>query len=636
MIYQVVSIFLKALELKSNHTAHPSRTLYIGAIGVVYGDIGTSPLYAFKSCFLISGLPVNETNIIGLISLLLWTLFIVVSLKYVSLVMPVDHDNEGGILALSARCISLKIKKLQKPALLLGVLGMSLFFGDCIITPAISVLSAVEGIKLISPCFTPYILPLSILLLTFLFLIQRNGSGQIGRYFGIIMIIWFCVIGLMGFTSILHNSAILKSLNPFYALRFLAMHGTVGFIAVGGVILALAGAEALYADMGHFGRESIRTCWTFFVFPALILNYLGQGSLLLTDPTAISNPFYLMAPSTMLYPLVLLTTIATIIASQAVISGIFSLSWQAIMLNYLPRLKVIHTSETQFGQVYVPAINYILLAITISVVLFFKTSENLAAAYGFSVSAIMLITTFLIFIHLKYEKKWTTIKLLAVFIPLTLLDSTFFICSASKLFEGAWCTILMTLIVFFIIHTWITGNERLATKRNKPIKNIHKYLDTHITHKDIHIPGSIMLLSRVPNGVPKTLCTLIQFNKFLHEKIFIVSIITLPVPRISEHKRFHIEEIYTNVFQITAKFGFNEVPSVPKITHWATKHSYINHDEEVCYFMSRSIIVLNEHSFFGTIQARLYQFLCHASQNATEFYRIPHDKVIELGLHYKI
>ncbi|MDP3371353.1 MAG: KUP/HAK/KT family potassium transporter [Candidatus Paracaedibacteraceae bacterium] len=623
--------------MKNSNSFNHKRTLFVGAIGVVYGDIGTSPLYALKSCLSIGGLPFNEVNLIGLISLLIWALLFVVSFKYITLVMPVDHDNEGGILVLSARCMLLKIKHLAKPTLLLGILGMSLFFGDCIITPAISVLSAIEGIKLISPSFTPYILPLSIFIITCLFLIQKNGSGQIGKYFGAIMIVWFMVIGVMGLASIIQNPIILKSLNPYYAAHFLATNGHIGFLAVGGVILVLTGAEALYADMGHFGRDSIRICWTYFVFPSLILNYLGQGALLISHPEAISNPFYLMAPSIALYPLVILSTLATVIASQAVISGIFSLSWQGIMLNYLPRMKVIHTSNKHFGQVYVPAINFILFSMTVSMVLLFKTSENLASAYGLSVSGIMLITTFLIFVHAKHEKKWSTFKLSLIFIPLSLLDLSFFLCSLSKLIDGAWCTILITSIVFFVIHTWIKGNNALATKRNKPIKSIEQYLDTHILHKETHIPGSAMFLSRLPDTIPKTLSTLIQLNKFLHEKIFIVSIVTKEISRVPESKRFKIKEIYPNIFQITADFGFNEIPSIQKVTHWAIKNNYILSDEEIFYFMSRSIIIiLNERAFLKSIQSRIFQLLCHTSQNGTEFYKIPHDKVIELGLHYKI
>lgn len=622
--------------MASAHAAKRKRSLLIGALGIVYGDIGTSPLYALKSCFLISGLPVTAPHVLGLISLLLWSVFIVVTLKYIKLVMPIDHDNEGGILALSTRCLALKIKHLNKPALLLGLVGVSLFFGDCIITPAISVLSAIEGIKYISPTFMPYIVPLSAFIIILLFMIQKNGSEIIGRYFGVVMILWFSAIGLMGFVKIAHNVAILKALNPYYALHFLATKGHIGFLAVGGVILAVTGAEALYADMGHFGRRSIELCWTFFVFPALALNYLGQGALLLSQPETISNPFYLMVPGNMLYPLVVLSTLATIIASQAVISGIFSLGWQAIMLNYLPRMRVIHTSEKQFGQVYVPVINNILFVLTIGVVLIFKTSENLASAYGLSVSSIMLITTFLVFIYAIYELKWSILKLSVVFVPLFLLDSTFFLCSIAKLFDGAWCTVLVTSVVFFFIYTWIKGNQGLAPQRNNTPVDVHTYLVKHLDDEEARIPGVAIFMSRMPGTIPKSLSVHFQHNKLLHEKVFLISILTKPVAHIAAAKRFAVKELFPNVFQITADFGFKEIPDIHKIMRWVCEQGLAEHDAETSYFMSRSILVLGKHSFFKALQARLFRFLCNSSQNATEFYRIPHSKVIELGLHYKI
>ncbi|MES2252378.1 MAG: KUP/HAK/KT family potassium transporter [Pseudomonadota bacterium] len=622
--------------MASVHEEKHKRSLLIGAIGIVYGDIGTSPLYALKSCFIISGLPVAELHVLGLISLFLWSLFIVVTLKYVTLVMPVDHANEGGILALSARCSSLKIKHLNKVVLLLGLVGMSLFFGDCIITPAISVLSAIEGIKFISPTFAPYILPISVFTIALLFMIQKNGSGHIGRYFGVMMIMWFIVIGLMGMMSIIHNIVILKALNPYYALHFLVTNGHIGFLAIGGVILAVTGAEALYADMGHFGRHSIQLCWTYFIFPALILNYLGQGALLLSQPEAISNPFYLMVPGIMLYPLVVLSTLATIIASQSVISGVFSLGWQAIMLNYLPRMKVIHTSDKQIGQVYVPVINYMLCILTIAIVLIFKTSDDLASAYGLSVSGIMLITTFLIAVHALYELKWSRLKLCVVFIPLCFLDLTFFVCSLAKLFDGAWCTVLVTALVFFIIYTWMNGNKGLISQRNNTKIDVNTYLKKHVDHNNVRIPGVAIFLSRMPGTIPKSLSVHLQHNKMLHEKVFLVSILTKPVPRVSVTKRFVSEELFENVFQITAHFGFKEVPDIHKIMRWAHEQGLVSHDAEVCYLMSRSILVLGKQSPLRALQARLFRFLCNSSQNATEFYRIPHGKVIEFGLHYKI
>ena len=372
------------------------------------------------------------------------------------------------------------------------------------------------------------------------------------------------------------------------------------------------------------------------MFPSLVLNYLGQGALLLGQPDAISNPFYLMVPGVMLYPLVVLSTIATIIASQAVISGIFSLGWQAIMLNYLPRMNVIHTSEKQFGQVYVPVINGMLYVLTIAIILIFRTSDNLASAYGLSVSGIMLITTFLILIHVIYELKWSMLKLLMVFVPFFFLDLIFFTCSILKLFDGAWCTVLVTGIVFSIIYTWIKGNQGLVPQRNNIQTDVSTYLEKNTKDKAIRIPGVAIFLSRVPGTIPKSLSVHLQYNKFLHEKVFLISILTKPVPHIAASRRFIVTELSLNVFQITANFGFKEVPDIHKIMRWVGEKQLIESNVEICYFMSRSILILGKHASLKSLQARLFRLLCNSSQNATEFYRIPHSKVIELGLHYKI
>ncbi len=631
-----------ATHFKTNHDDSSGgskhlRALMIGAIGVVYGDIGTSPLYALKSCFLIGDLPVVPLNILGLISLFLWSLFCVVTLKYVNLVMPVDHGGEGGILALSARCISLRIKRLRGLPLILGLVGMALFFGDCIITPAISVLSAVEGVKLISPHLSAYIMPLSIVVIILLFSIQRRGSGHIGQYFGIIMILWFLTIAILGLLAIMKTPLILKAFNPYYAFHFLFTHGRVGLLTMGGVILVFTGAEALYADMGHFGMRAIRLCWNYFIFPALVLNYLGQGALLLSQPEAITNPFYLLMPPSYISPLVILSTLATIIASQAVISGIFSLGWQAIMLNYLPRMRVIHTSSKQIGQVYLPAINGILCTLTIAAILLFKTSDNLAAAYGLSVSGIMIITSFLIFIHAMYALKWSQCKLLLAFIPLFLLDSLFLITSFAKLLDGAWCTILVTLIVFYLLHIWIKGNHTLDQQKNNLTIHAQTFFKTHAERYVSRIPGTAIFFSRIPQTIPRSLLIHVQHNKFLHEKVLLISIITENVPKVPTVKRLVFEELHDGVYQLTARFGFKEIPDVHKIIKWASyDKGLITHGAEVCFFISSSILVVMKHSPKKAIEAHIFKALSALSQNATEFYRIPHNKVIELGMHYKV
>ncbi len=618
---------------KENKSLTP---MMIGALGIVYGDIGTSPLYALKSCFILTGIPINEMNVLGTISLFIWLLMFIVNFKYISIVMKCDQQGEGGSLVLSSLCNKLGIHSLKKELFFLGVIAMALFAGDSVITPAISVLSAVEGLNLVTKIPDSAIITISIFILTILFLFQRKGSEIIGKYFGYIMILWFIVLSLLGLASIIKNPIILYALNPYYAFKFLINNGVVAWASLGGAILVITGVEALYADMGHFGKKAIETSWKFFVLPALTLNYLGQGGLLLSMPQAIDNPFYLLAPKAMIYPLVLLSIMATIIASQATISGIFSLSWQAIMLHYLPRMKVIHTSMNQRGQIYVPVINYILYVSTVIAVLIFKDSDSLASAYGLSVSSVMFISTLLTGLIAFHKWKWSTIRLCLTFVPLLCLDLIFMISNLIKVFEGAWYTLLIAFMVAYIIFVWIKGNKVLETFKGKGREDIKTYLTKYIPLHDTRIPGCAIFMTRSSEKVPYSLEVQLKHNKYLHQKILFIIVTTEEVPTIELSKKFQFEEVLSNIFIINARFGFYEEPNLQKVISWATVKNILVEKENISFFLSRGVPLADKKGVLNGFAEKLYIFLAKNSLSAYEFFKINYQKVVELGVRYKI
>ena len=611
-------------------------TLTIGAIGVVYGDIGTSPLYALKTCLLLSGLPVSEPVILGIISLFIWSIILVVSFKYVRLVLTLDHNGEGGVLALSTLAAAAGDHKYKSSALILGILGTSLFFGDGIIMPAISVLSAIEGISLINHDLTPYILPLTLIVISFLFAIQRYGSGRIGQFFGPLMILWFSVLFALGLYQIATYPFILNALNPYYALHFMYTYAWLAAAVMGGVILVVTGAEALYADLGHFGRQPIKVSWTYFVFPALISNYLGQGALLLTTPEAVTNPFYLMAPSWALHPLIFLATIATIIASQSIISGLFSLSWQMVLLNYLPRMKVTNTSEETIGQVYLSTINRILYVLTIGAVLKFGSSENLAAAYGLCVAGIMMITTTLVFMIAQEKWKWSPLKMALIFVPFYSLDLLFISTNLFKFFDGAWYVILITGATYFIIHTWIQGNKALHSQKHVVHMSAADFIENHLDAYPQRMPGTALFLNREPYRIPSSLVMQLKHNKYMHDQIILVSLVSKDVPYQSVNKRFICEPITDNCSQLIVNFGFKEIPDIGKALHWLKSHEIIKSERTVSIFLGKGIPVRSSAKFLSGISEGLYITMASLAQNTSDFYRIPHHKVVEIGIRYTI
>ncbi len=610
--------------------------LMVAALGVVYGDIGTSPLYALKSCFTLSALPVTENNVLGLISIFLWLLIIIVNFKYISLVLKCDHEGEGGVLVLSSLLSKVKECRVKKIIFTLGIAAMALFVGDSVITPAISVMSALEGLNLIINITENNIIFGAILILVLLFYFQSKGSEYLGRYFGIIMFVWFAIIGLLGLVQIIKNPIILIAINPYYAISFLARNGIIAWASLGGAILVITGVEALYADMGHFGREAISKAWMCIVLPSLALNYLGQGSLLMLDPASIINPFYLLAPKFFIYPLTFISILATIIASQAVISGLFSLSWQAIMLHYVPRLRVVHTSNNNRGQIYIPAINLILCVLCITAVLIFRNSNSLAAAYGLSVASVMLISTIFVIMISYYIWKWNLAKIVYCLVPILCFDILFVTTSIEKLFEGAWYTVVIGMAVAYIINTWFRGNEALKNFKTKGRRDLKTYIAHYLEKNKTRIPGCAVFMSRLSNYAPLALEVQLQHNKFLHEKLLFISVIIEDAPIYKEKDKYVYEELLPGIFKINSKFGFIEKPNLEQITSWAEKNNIIQHKEDLSYFLGRSLPIQAKNGKLKGFSEKLYIFLTKNALPSYEFFNINFHKVIELGVRFKV
>ena len=610
--------------------------LVLAAIGVVYGDIGTSPLYAFKSAFSLSGVGVSEASVMGLVSLFLWALFLVVSVKYVLFVLRVEQNGEGGILVLSTYCGHLKTRLSKSVPVFLGLAGSALLFGDGVITPAISVLSALEGLTLITPIDHGYVTLGSLILLFFLFVIQKHGSGQLGAYFGPIMMLWFGSLAFMGVLSIAKTPQVLMAISPTYAFHFLMNGGWGAFLAIGGVIMVVTGAEALYADLGHFGARPIRASWHAVVFPALALNYLGQGALLLRDASALKNPFYGLAPDWALIPLVILASVATLIASQAIISGVFSLIWQGLMLNDLPRMRVVHTSYDQRGQVYVPVVNVILCLLTMSAVVIFETSDGLAAAYGLSVAGAMLATSILLMIVAKYDWKWSLLKRILAICPLLILDVIFFSLSLSKFAHGAWFAFAISLAAWIVIRAWRQGTEVLDHQREASSCGLMATLEKHLEAFPTRLPGTALFMTRSPDQLPKALEVHLQHNKLVHERLFFVTITTTRMPRVASCDKYSVQEILPGVFSVSAFYGFKEVPDLHRVMHWLEEHGVLKDSRQVSFFLSRGVPVLSNRAASHTILNKLYVFLSRNALSAHEFYKIPVSQLVELGVRYRL
>jgi KUP system potassium uptake protein len=608
------------------------QSLIVGALGVVYGDIGTSPLYAVKQCFDNLG-GVSEAAALGVLSLITWALFIVVTLKYVIVIMRADNRGEGGILALTALALRVNEEGTRGHALILaaGLIGASLFYGDGVITPAISVLSAVEGLEVATPLFQPYVLPITVVLLVGLFLLQRSGTARVGGFFGPVMAVWFATIAALGVVAIAREPRILMAINPFYGLGFLLANPGRGFVLLGTVVLAVTGAEALYADMGHFGAMPIRRAWLYFVFPALLLNYFGQGALLLRRPDALANPFYLLAPGWGLLPLVVLAAAATIIASQAVISGAFSMTRQAVQLGYLPRLEIRHTSEQEIGQIFVPKVNWLLLAAVLALVLGFRSSDNLGAAYGIAVTGTMSITTVLALVYTYGGRAWNSGAAAALFGFFLTVDLAFFAADLLKFWEGGWFPLAVAAFVYLVMSTWRRGRLLLVEERERGALPLDAFIATLRPGHPLRVPGTAVFMTGNVTTVPNALLHNLKHNKVLHERVVLMTIRTSDIPYVGEDQRLEISHLDQNMHTIVLHYGFMDHPNIPRALAQCRAMQFRFNLLETSFFVGREKIVSGRRTRLWRWRKQLFIFMSNTMLNATEFFRIPTNRVIELG-----
>ncbi len=606
--------------------------LALGSVGVVYGDIGTSPLYAFREAVTAaahSG-PVTREIVLGVLSLILWSLIFVVTIKYVLLLLRADNNGEGGTLSLTALATR-ALGRRTTLVFLLGVVGASMFLGDAMITPAISVLSAVEGLKLVAPALDHYIVPLTVAILLVLFGCQSRGTARVASFFAPVMVIWFLAIAAAGLHHISDDPEVLAAINPVHAVTFLLTHGKVGLVTLGAVFLVATGGEALYADLGHFGRQPIRIAWLGLVLPALVLNYFGQGAKVLADPAAIENPFYRLVPETLLLPAVVLATAATVIASQAVITGAYSLVYQAIHLGLLPRLAVLHTSASQAGQIYIPRVTWVLLIGVLLLVLMFRTSSALASAYGIAVAMTMVVDGLLAFIVIWKLWHWPSWRVAAVLVPLVVVDVTFFSANLLKLLEGAWLPLLFGAFMVLLIVTWRRGTGILAQKTRRsevPLDTLLGSLEKNPPHV---VPGTAVFLTSHPEFAPTALLHNLKHNKILHEHNVVLTIVTTDTPRVSEDARVKITALSQHFSVVALKFGYMESPNVPKALAIARKHGWQFDIMSTSFFLSRRSLKPAAHSGMPRWQDRLFIGLAKSASDATDFFQIPTGRVVEVG-----
>jgi KUP system potassium uptake protein len=606
--------------------------LALGSVGVVYGDIGTSPLYAFREAVTAaagSG-PVTRDAVLGVLSLILWALIIVVTIKYVLILLRADNNGEGGTLSLTALATRALGRRTQL-VFLLGVVGAAMFLGDSVITPAISVLSAVEGLKLVTPAFEHYVVPLTIAILFVLFAAQSHGTARVASLFGPVMVVWFIAIAIAGLLHIHDDPGVLWAANPVYGIKFLLQHGHIGLVTLGLVFLVVTGGEALYADLGHFGRKPIRRAWFGLVLPALIINYFGQGALVLANPAAIENPFYRLVPDMLLLPMVVLATAATVIASQAVITGAYSLVHQAIQLGMLPRLAILHTSAAQAGQIYIPRVTAILFIGVLALVAVFKTSSALASAYGIAVTTTMVVDGALAFIVVWKLWRWPLWRVVLVIAPLVVVDFTFFSANLLKLFEGAWAPLLFGIAMILLMMTWRRGTSLLTQKTRRSEVPLDTLL-TSLEKKPPHIvPGTAVFLTSEPEFAPTALLHNLKHNKVLHDHNVVLTIITTDTPRVPEDERVKMTVVSPHFSRVALKFGYMESPNVPKALAVARKQGWHFDIMSTSFFLSRRALKPAAHSGMPRWQDRLFIALAKSASDATDFFQIPTGRVVEVG-----
>ena len=626
--------------------AHPSHdhskasaALIVGALGVVFGDIGTSPLYALRETFLHdTSLAPTPEHVLGVLSTLFWAVTLTVTIKYVTLIMRADNKGEGGVLALATlgtHGLNGKGRRIRVGITLLAVIGLALFYGDAIITPAVTVLSAVEGLSAVAPAFETYVVPLALVILVALFMLQARGTADVGRLFGPVMLVWFIVLGVLGAWQIAKNPAVLWAINPIYAVHLIADQGLGIFWAFGSIVLAVTGAEALYADMGHFGRRPIRTAWLSLVMPGLLLNYFGQGALIIEDPTRIRQVFFELVPQDYIIFLVALATFASVIASQAVITGVFSLTRQAIQLGYLPRMAIQHTSETTIGQIYIPTVNWILMGGVVALVVGFGSSGALAGAYGLAVTGAMLVDAALAMAVAILVWKWRWPVAALVFGLLAIPDLAFFIANALKIPDGGWLPLVVASFIYFTITTWRLGRRLVATEISEGSLPLRQFLERMERAPD-RVAGTAVFLTADATHTPAAFLHNLKHNKVLHERIIILQVETMDVPRVADANRVEVERLGKGFHTVIARYGFTEQPDVPDALRACRPHGIAYDEMETSFFLGRETLVPSQHSKLGKWRRDWFISLSHSASATKTFFRIPPNRAIELGNQIQI
>jgi KUP system potassium uptake protein len=653
--------FHAVVSKRAHVEAHPTGKrlafLSLTALGIVYGDIGTSPLYALQQCFTSKEFSIAPTpqNVFGVLSLIVWLLVLVVAVKYIVFIMRADNRGEGGILALMALILQQERRASDSARrwalIVLGLFGAALLYGDGIITPSITVLGAVDGLSVATPALSHLVVPTSLVILFLLFTVQRFGTGRIGAAFGPIMAVWFATIAALGFAQIIRSPEILGALNPWHGVTFFLANGRFAFLALGAVVLAVTGAEALYADMGHFGKRPIRIAWFSLVLPALMLNYLGQGALLLRNPAAVANPFFLVAPRVMLIPLVILAAVAAVIASQALISGAFSLTQQAVQLGYSPRMSVVHTSAREAGQIFIPEINRLLMVGCLVLVLAFQSANALGAAYGIAVTGTMAITSILFFVVARSRWNWSIFHALPIALAFLAIDLTLFAANVIKIESGGWVPLAVALGVFTLMSTWKRGRGLLNQALNSGSLPLDLFLGDVARRKPVRVPGTAVFMTSSNDGVPVVLLHHLKHNKVLHEQVILMSVLTREVPEVKATERVTVEKLEHGFYRVTANYGFMESPSVPEILQWAREAGIKARPNDTTFYLGRERIIIADgerkpgtrrapddvaHPRMARWRKKLFVVMSRNARSATEFFGIPPNRVVELGAQVEL
>lgn len=625
--------------MTTENTKNSLKALTLAAIGIVYGDIGTSPLYTMKEVFAEAhGLPLNPANVLGVVSLIVWGLIIVVSLKYVVLILRADNRGEGGIIALVALALSSVSQQSRwfYVVLLAGMIGTAMFFGDGVITPAISVLSAIEGLEVATPALKPYVVPTTVVVLVGLYMLQHHGTGGIGKWFGPIVLVWFLALAAMGVANIIERPDILAALNPVHAARFLGANGWLAFIAFGAIVLAFTGAEALYADMGHFGRNPVRLAWFAVVFPGLTLNYLGQGALLLANPEAVSNPFYQQLGPWSIYPLVVLATMATVIASQATISGTFSIVQQAIALGFLPRMRVMYTSEREMGQIYIPLVNWLQLTVVLLAVIGFGSSSNLASAYGIAATATMLMTTILTFFVIRYRWRYNALLAWAATGFFFTIDISLFSANTLKIIHGGWFPLLLAAVMVTVMLTWRDGRRLVYENLRKHLIPLDDFLQSLFVSPPVRVEGTAVYFRAEGDGVPHAMLHNLVHNKVLHERTVFLTVFNADIPYVPTSERVRVEVLGHDCYQVNVHFGFKDERDIPTTLQLCKEYGLEFEMMSTSFFISRQNVIPKVGASMALWRESMYAVMSRNARDAADYYHVPSNRVIELGTQVEI